>query len=681
MSAPRRHAHARAGLDYIIRPAEHESVHTASVSSLCFALSGEYVFSAGRDATLRRWSRRASTPRACDLVVHSHHTDWITDVVPIDTNAVVTGSCDGTICAVQCSNGSLLQRACRHSDYITALASGSQGSHFASAGLGGEVFLWDSESFASFDSNVRGPHVTLRPSNDASVYALAMDNNETTVAAGTLEPAIKLWDTREAKGTMAKLTEHSDIVRALQFSGDGRFLVSTSSDQALKLYDLRMNSCVKTFLAHQSSIRAVACDAAFDWLFSGDKDGQIIATDLRAEQSMLLALESSSVHFLLHDSELKSLWAATQSSCISRWPVDVDFSRVSHIASETAEPAEDTAIITARDTLIVEEANEIGSQQLKPACEQAACKIPGGPILQRHKALPDMLHVLVEDTSGTRSLINILTCEAERTWNDSNERSFEQLFQYVSSAEAVPAWFGADTRLGSLRIQLEYPSVIQAEAYAQRLHVDVTRYKHGDEMRLNLGEVAIRSVLAPFVQKRLQKDAHAAGAHYADVPAADAEPTILPCVLALKEQPLVHVRHAGIERCSSTVVDVQVLSGTVEEEYELPEWAVALAFGRMKRPGEKKVYFQVQPASTTILPALEECKNLQASPIVPVRKVREHVAFWLRKAGENIHSLSDVQLQCRNIKLLDAMTLAYVREMIWCKRGEELCLQYKRCSS
>ena len=53
------------------------------------------------------------------------------------------------------------------------------------------------------------------------------------------------------------LTEHSDHVSSVVFSGDGKYLVSGSGDNIIGLWKVSSGECIKTFTGHSNSVYSV----------------------------------------------------------------------------------------------------------------------------------------------------------------------------------------------------------------------------------------------------------------------------------------------------------------------------------------------------------------------------------------------------------------------------------------
>ena len=68
--------------------------------------------------------------------------------------------------------------------------------------------------------------------------------NESTIASGSDDKSIKVWDLKS--GTLIKtLLGHDDRVISVSISHDSKFIVSGSSDKTVKVWDLEYPSIIK----------------------------------------------------------------------------------------------------------------------------------------------------------------------------------------------------------------------------------------------------------------------------------------------------------------------------------------------------------------------------------------------------------------------------------------------------
>ncbi|KAG7440883.1 WD40 repeat-like protein [Guyanagaster necrorhizus] len=263
------------------------------------------------------------------------HMDWINDIALCNHNqTVVSASSDGTIKAwnPHSPTDSEPSRIGVHSDYVRCLTHCREQNWVASGSFDRTIKLWD------LGRSNSDPLITLNPAAAAapksSVYAIAVDPYGHSIASGSPERVVRLWDPRSGKRT-GKLVGHTDNIRAILISEDSRYLLTGSADASVKLWSLTSQKCLHTFTHHTESVWSLfSSHPTLEIFYSGDRSGLVCKVDVEdcsdvAEGECIVLYQDHGEQGMPSSEGINSivamddnlLWTATGNSSIHRWRV------------------------------------------------------------------------------------------------------------------------------------------------------------------------------------------------------------------------------------------------------------------------------------------------------------------------------------------------------------------------
>uniref|UniRef100_A0A8C6TPF2 Katanin p80 WD40 repeat-containing subunit B1 n=1 Tax=Neogobius melanostomus TaxID=47308 RepID=A0A8C6TPF2_9GOBI len=150
------------------------------------------------------------------------------------------------------------------------------------------------------------------------------------LASSSMDTNIKLWDVRR-KGYIFRYQGHTDAVRSLAFSPDGKWLASASDDCTVKLWDLSQGKAITEFKSHSGAVNIVQFHPNEYLLASGSADRTIKLWDLE-KFTMVGSLEgdTSAVRCVFFSADGSCLYSGSSDSLrVFGWEPDRCFDMVS----------------------------------------------------------------------------------------------------------------------------------------------------------------------------------------------------------------------------------------------------------------------------------------------------------------------------------------------------------------
>ncbi len=230
--------------------------HENQVTSVDFNPSGTALVSASSDGTARVWGATGGHVGHQLSVLAGHVAPVVAAVFAPDGRSVLTGSEDGTARVWDPGSEPPLTLLARSPRPLTRLAVRDAGRRIVVRQDDGTVDVRTLDG-RLIRTGVRAPTAGLRAiSPNGDVGALALSN-------GT----IQLFDPRTNRVEQV-LRGHKDAVNSVEFSPDGKLLVSASDDRDGRIWDVQTGAVVQKLHGHFGPVR----DAAFS------PDGRWVAT-------------------------------------------------------------------------------------------------------------------------------------------------------------------------------------------------------------------------------------------------------------------------------------------------------------------------------------------------------------------------------------------------------------------
>ena len=124
-----------------------------------------------------------------------------------------------------------------HTDIVRGVAHLHEGRHVITCSNDASLRLWDRDSGAQIGSNWQDDGY------QAPVITIALSPNGQTVASGSSDGTVKLWDIEMGKVT-AKWTGHTQQVWSVRWSADGMRVASGSWDGTVRVWEIESGETV-----------------------------------------------------------------------------------------------------------------------------------------------------------------------------------------------------------------------------------------------------------------------------------------------------------------------------------------------------------------------------------------------------------------------------------------------------
>ncbi|MBW4606442.1 MAG: AAA-like domain-containing protein [Hassallia sp. WJT32-NPBG1] len=199
-----------------------------------------------------------------------------------------------------------------HSSGVTSVAFSSDGKTVASGSWDRTIKIWDIST---------GKLIRTLTGHSQVVSSVAFSSDGKTVASGSWDKTIKIWDISIGK-LIRTLKGHSSYVNSVAFSSDGKTIAFGSRDKTIKIWDISTGKLIRTLTGHTESVSSVAFSSDGKTVASGSDDKTIKIWDISTGKLIrTLTGHSSLVWSVAFSSDGKTVAFGSGDNTIKIWDI------------------------------------------------------------------------------------------------------------------------------------------------------------------------------------------------------------------------------------------------------------------------------------------------------------------------------------------------------------------------
>ena len=252
--------------------------------SIRFSTDGKKMISASVKQGIKIWQRQADGGFNFSKQITDQSGIRSVEISP-DSQKIATARLDNkNTIKLWSIDGKLLETFRGHSDRVNDLSFSPDGQTLASGSADDTVKLWDLRNGK--------PLRTIEIKKDA--FAVRFLNKQTLAVADS-EETIKIWNVNDGKLNKEFAERHLKEISVLALSPDGKTIASASEDKTVKIWNIESGKLLHTLTGHTSGVTSVSFShRSSQKIASGGRDGSVRIWNL---DNQLPTLEGKTLSF------------------------------------------------------------------------------------------------------------------------------------------------------------------------------------------------------------------------------------------------------------------------------------------------------------------------------------------------------------------------------------------------
>ena len=237
--------------------------HDEWVRGVVHLPGGQRVITCSNDGSLRLWDLESGMQIGDDWRDQEDGVGVITIALSPDNKIVASGSGDGTVRLWNVETEKVIARWTGHTRSVWSVCWSPDGERVVSGSHDGTARVWDVES----GKTILGPIIT----GHRYVYTVVYSPDKTKIGTGGYKQnSVQIWDAKT--GELLSTIEHKRPVYSMNWTSDGKRLISGSDVGSIRIFDTATLSQIAILERHHNAVLAISLSRSDRLLASASRD-------------------------------------------------------------------------------------------------------------------------------------------------------------------------------------------------------------------------------------------------------------------------------------------------------------------------------------------------------------------------------------------------------------------------
>ena len=238
--------------------------HIDCVHSVAYSPDGSRIISASEDKTVRIWTIRSNSKIKL-RILKGHTSNLNFTAFSPDGKWIASASDDKTVRIWDVETYKEIRCLEGHTNYVRSAVFSLDGKKIASASWDQTIRIWDTLSgkeIHKLDTDASANFAAFSPDGEQIVFGFEFNENKKNVY---------LWKIETGK-EIIRLVGHTERVNSAVFSPDGKWIVSASDDNTVRVWNIETRKEIRQFKGHVNGVNSAVFSPDGKQIVSASED-------------------------------------------------------------------------------------------------------------------------------------------------------------------------------------------------------------------------------------------------------------------------------------------------------------------------------------------------------------------------------------------------------------------------